>query len=244
MAPSGRRRAGVILVAAVVGVAVTARLGAWQLDRAAQKTAIQTQIDARRDLPPLDGPHLARAREGAAQQHYRRVVLRGRWLAEHTVFLDNRQMNGAVGFYVVTPLQLDGEPEAVLVQRGWVPRNFRDRTALPALRTPAGVTLIEGLVAPPPSRLYEFSAEASGPIRQNLDLDAFARETRLALLPLSVLQSDAPASAGDGLMRRWTLPALDVQMHYGYAFQWFALCALIAGLYVWFQLIQPLRRGA
>jgi surfeit locus 1 family protein len=30
-----------------------------------------------------------------------------------------------------------------------------------------------------------------------------------------------------------------VGKHHGYAFQWFALSALIAGLYVWFQLLRP-----
>jgi surfeit locus 1 family protein len=40
------------------------------------------------------------------------------------------------------------------------------------------------------------------------------------------------------------MPAvLDVSKHQGYAFQWFALCALISGLYVWFQLIRPRRRS-
>ena len=35
--------------------------------------------------------------------------------------------------------------------------------------------------------------------------------------------------------------AAGVHKHYGYAFQWFALSALILGLYVWFQLIRPRR---
>ena len=39
-------------------------------------------------------------------------------------------------------------------------------------------------------------------------------------------------------------PAAGVDKHHGYAFQWFALCALTAGLYVWFQIIQPRRRAA
>ena len=33
---------------------------------------------------------------------------------------------------------------------------------------------IPGVIAPPPARLYEFDAATSGPIRQNLDLDAYA----------------------------------------------------------------------
>jgi len=107
------------------------------------------------------------------------------------------------------------------------------------VKTPPGLTLVDGLIAPPPSRLYEFAPMGSGLIRQNLDVAAFGRESHLALLPLSVLQSDSPSTIGDGLLRQWALPVLDVQMHYGYAFQWFALCALMAGLYVWFQLIRP-----
>ena len=54
-----------------------------------------------------------------------------------------------------------------------------------------------------------------------------------------MLESPAPSTAGDGLRREWPLPALDVDRHYGYAFQWFALGALMTGLYVWFQLVHP-----
>jgi len=242
IAPAARRRAGLILLATLVGVAATARLGVWQLDRAAQKVAIEARIEARRTLPVLTNAELARTAPVAAEQVERRASLRGRWLADRTVFLDNRQMAGKPGFYVVTPLQLDGRPEAVAVQRGWVARNFADRTALPPVPSPAGVVNVLGVIATPPVRLYEFDAASSGPIRQNLDLDAYARELSTPLLPLSVMQSDDPGAVSDGLLRNWPMPARDVQKHYGYAFQWFALAALMAGLYVWFQLLQPRRR--
>ncbi|HEY8708146.1 MAG TPA: SURF1 family protein [Burkholderiaceae bacterium] len=237
MSASGR--AAVILLATLIGVAVTANLGAWQLRRAAQKIALQTALESRAQLAALSASDLAHSAAAAESQHYRAVRLRGRWVPEHSVFLDNRQMQDRVGFYLVTPLQLEDRPEAVLVQRGWVPRDQRDRTLLPNVSTPAGLVEVVGHIAPPPARLYEFSAAASGVIRQNLDLGAFAAETGLRLAPLSVQQSDSAAAAGDGLMRAWPRPAVDVQMHYGYAFQWFAMCALMAGLYVWFQLVRP-----
>ena len=239
MALSASGRAAVILLATLIGVAVTANLGAWQLRRAAQKIALQTALESRAQLAALSASDLAHSAAAAESQHYRAVRLRGRWVPEHSVFLDNRQMQDRVGFYLVTPLQLEDRPEAVLVQRGWVPRDQRDRTLLPNVSTPAGLVEVVGHIAPPPARLYEFSAAASGVIRQNLDLGAFAAETGLRLAPLSVQQSDSAAAAGDGLMRAWPRPAVDVQMHYGYAFQWFAMCALMAGLYVWFQLVRP-----
>ena len=54
----------------------------------------------------------------------------------------------------------------------------------------------------------------------------------------------APPVADDGLLRQWPAVAIDVGKHHGYAFQWFALCALITGLYVWFQLLRPRLRAA
>jgi surfeit locus 1 family protein len=229
----------IVLFAAVLGVVVTARLGLWQLDRAAQKERLQVTIDARRDLPALNAAALAREPAAAAEQHHRTARLTGTWLTQATVFLDNRQMNGRPGFVVVTPLQLD-DGAAVLVQRGWLPRDPRDRTRLPALETPSGAVTVHGRLAPPPSRLHEFEPPVSGPIRQNLELDGFARETGLRLRPMSLQQAGDPAA--DGLQRDWPRPLADVHKHYGYAFQWFALATLITGLYVWFQLLGPRRR--
>ena len=239
MALSAKGRTVVILVAALISVAMAANLGAWQLRRAAQKIALQDALETRAKLSALTASELARTPKQVELQHYRPVQLRGRWLQQRSVFLENRQMNGRVGFYLVTPLQLEGRPEVVLVQRGWVPRDLRDRTLLPAIATPAGTVDVDGHIAPPPARLYEFAPSTAGLIRQNLDLGEFARETGLPLAPVSVLQAESASNAGDGLLRQWPRPAVDVQKHYGYAFQWFALGALMAGLYVWFQLVRP-----
>ena len=236
---SRRARSVIVALATVVGVAVTLNLGAWQLRRAAQKVALQSAREARAGLPALGAADLARDLTTAEPQHFRGVVLRGRWLPEHNVFLENRQMRDRVGFYLVTPLKLAGGRVTVLVQRGWVPRDLRDRSLLPVVPTPSGEVEVVGHIAPPPARLYEFAAAERGLIRQNLDLAGFARETGVALAPLSVQQDVSPATVGDGLLRYWPRPAADVQKHYGYAFQWFALGALMAGLYVWFQLVRP-----
>jgi surfeit locus 1 family protein len=238
---SPRGRFAVVTLGAVLASALTARLGFWQLDRAAQKTALQTAIDERSRLAPLQGGALAATQAAAAGQHHRRVVLVGRWSAAHTVYLDNRQQQGSrPGFFVLTPLVL-ADGRAVIVQRGWAPRDAQDRARLPAVATPDGELTVHGRMAPPPARLFEFDSAASGALRQNLDLDAFARETGLSLLPLSVLQTE-PAPA-DGLARNWPAPSAGVAKHQGYAFQWFGLAALIVILYVRFQLLAPRRRA-
>jgi surfeit locus 1 family protein len=95
---------------------------------------------------------------------------------------------------------------------------------------------VAGHLAPWPSRLYDFGGDQTGPIRQNLDLLAFRSETGQDLLEISLLQS-GPAS--EGLLREWPVVTSGVAKHHGYAFQWFGLSALIALLYVWFQIVQP-----
>jgi len=228
----------VLLILTLAAAAATARLGVWQLDRAAQKNALQADIDRRMALPPLAVEALARDPEAVQAQWHRRIVLSGRWLVDRTVFLDNRPMDGQVGFFVLTPLALD-DGTAVLVQRGWEARDFMDRSHVRQPPTPDGEVSVVGRVAADPARLYEFDPAASGPIRQNLDLAAYARETGLRLRPVSVLQT--ASDVDDALRRDWPRPAADVHKHYGYAFQWFAMSTLVLALYVWFRIIRPSR---
>ncbi|CAN5769733.1 SURF1 family protein [soil metagenome] len=224
-------------LAAAAGIAATLALGFWQLSRAAQKEALQASTVLRSKLPLLLAGDLVKAGDYEPLIH-RMATLRGTWVPSRTLFLDNRQMNGKPGFYVVTPLMLEGLDKAVLIERGWVQRNFLDRTQLPQVPTPAGMVEVSGRIAPPPSKLYAFSGAESGAIRQNLDLGAFRTESGLPLIAVSLMQTVA---ADDGLQRDWPEPNLGVAKHYGYTFQWWALSALIATLYVWFQIVRRIR---
>jgi len=228
----------IVTLACLVTMGVTASLGVWQLGRADQKMGLQNAIDRQMALPPLDVDGLLGTSPLDGVIH-RSARLRGTWEDRATVFLDNRSMGGQAGFHVVTPLRLAGSDARVLVVRGWVPRDFQDRTRVPRVPTPEGEVLVEGRLAPPPSRYYELGDPGQGVIRQNIDVAAFSRETGLALLDLSLLQTGA---TDDGLRREWPKIAADVHKHYGYAAQWFGLCALAGILYVWFQFIQPRRR--
>lgn len=234
---SAKARFWLLTFATLLGMAVTASLGRWQLGRAAEKETLQAAIEAQARLPVLDAVSAA-APEAAPEMLHRRALARGVWVAERTVFLDNRQMNGRPGFFVVTPLRLEGQAGVLLVQRGWVPRDFEDRARVPAVVTPPGLVEIQGRLTLPPSKLYEMGTVGQGLIRQNLDLASYRLETGLPLAGLTLQQT---AGADDGLQRDWPQINTGVDKHYGYAFQWFGLCALMAILYVWFQIVRRLR---
>ncbi|HEX5736898.1 MAG TPA: SURF1 family protein [Hydrogenophaga sp.] len=227
-----------VTVVTLLTMAATAALGFWQLDRAAQKRNLQAQIDERATLTAWSEGEVLKMNDPDAGLH-RAVRLSGEWVPGATLFLDNRQMEGRPGFIVITPLRLQGSAQAVLVQRGWVPRDFQDRSRVPEVLTPDGVVAVEGRLAPPPGKLYELGETGTGPIRQNVDLEALTQEWGVPLLALSVVQTDGTA---DGLRREWPVVTAGVHKHHGYAFQWFGLCALAAFLYVWFQFISPRRK--
>jgi len=238
--PVGGRRA-LLLLMAVAGVVLTAYLGFWQLGRAAEKLALQASKNHQASQTLLDGRSLGGPEDSVEQRAgliHRSMALTGQWLAQHTVYLENRQMNGKPGFFVLTPIRLEGTGVTLLVQRGWAQRAFNDRKALPSIQTPEGTVQVQGHLAPWPSRLYDFGEGEPGPIRQNLDLQAFQQETGLQVLEVTLLQS---GQASEGLLREWPVVASGVEKHHGYAFQWFGLSALIALLYVWFQIVQVRR---
>lgn len=231
---SQRSRFWCLTLVTLLAAGATLSLGRWQLSRAAEKERYQASVEASGQQPTLAANALLEGLNDEALIH-RKIAVRGLWLKEKTVFLDNRQMNAKPGFYVLTPLQLEGRTEVVLVQRGWVARNFIDRAVLPTVESPAGVVTVVGRIAPPPAKLYELGETQGGAIRQNLDWAQFKAETKLPLLVLSIQQQGAPS---EGLLREWPQPASGIDKHYGYAFQWFGLSALITLLYVWFQLVR------
>lgn len=226
----------VVTLAAALAVAVTASLGVWQLDRAGQKRALQTAIERQSRLPSWRNAELLGSADPAREAH-RPVEISGRWVQGATLFLDNRPMNGRTGFIVITPLRLSGSEQAVLVQRGWVPRDFQERQRLPDVPTPAGDVHLTGRLALPPSQLFELGPGGLGPIRQNVVLADLAREWGMPLLGgVSVLQTGPD---DQDLQRDWPRFVGDEHKHLAYAAQWFAMCAIVAGLYLWFQILQP-----
>jgi surfeit locus 1 family protein len=232
---NSKTRLLLITLATLIGMGITASLGRWQLGRAAEKEALQSSMDAQSHKLPVDTALLSSATDPMRLVH-QPARLRGQWLADQTVYLDNRQMHDKVGFFVLTPLRLEASNQVVLVQRGWVQRNFAERENVPGIDTPAGTVTVEGRMAPPPSKLFELGKSEASVIRQNLDLEQFRTQTRLPLMPVMLMQT-GPAS--EGLLREWPAVNLGVEKHYGYALQWFGIAAALALLYLWYQILKP-----
>jgi cytochrome oxidase assembly protein ShyY1 len=212
------------LLLALAVVALFARLGHWQLDRALEKAAITERHEARRDLSPLALPDLL-ARGGDIEELPLR--LRGHFDNSRTFYLENQPRGPRAGFHVITPFLPAGERDAILVNRGWIPAG-RDMQALPPVPD-ALATEIRGMVAlPSPYFIVGEPDYRLRPLRVGrIEPDKISRALDTGLRPF--LLRLYPAEP-DGFVREWS-PAARLGMppakHRAYAFQWFSLAAAV-----------------
>ena len=220
-------------VATVLLVALGVSLGQWQERRAAQKIGLQHQLAERAAeapllLSPAAALATAMAPPGAGALEYHRVTVTGQFVAGWPLYLNNRPQDGRAGFYLVMPLKIEGSERHVLVARGWLPRNTGDATRLPPYATSTGTVTVDGVVKASAGHIMQLGTPAPvmpGAIVQNIDPAQFAQASGLTLQPFFIEQS-GPAPAFEGLVRNWPAPALGVEKHQGYAFQWYALAVM------------------
>lgn len=211
-------------IATIIVVALGISLGNWQERRAAEKIALQAQLAERSHLAPL----VLTGGSSDVPQEFRRVSVRGQFVPGFPVFLDNRPYQGRAGYFLVMPFKIEGADQYVLVARGWLPRTMMEAGRVPAYQTPAGVTQVEGIIRLDLGHVMQLGS--AGPLLpdamvQNVSVKEMARASNLPLLPFFIEQT-GPFQAGDALVRDWPAPALGVERHQGYAFQWYALAAM------------------
>lgn len=211
-------------IGAVLVVALTLCLGAWQTRRGDEKEERQRLLEARtRETAVV----LTGSVGSAEPLLYRKVRAAGEFDAAGQIYIDNQVRQGRAGYFVVTPLRLrDGA--VLLVNRGWVERGPRFPEP-PAAPVPAGGVEVSGLATLPPARFLELGSQAaSGNVWQNLTIDRYRAIAKAPVVPLLVL-ADAP---GEGLAVVHETPDAGVAKHREYALTWFSLAATALALWV------------
>lgn len=192
----------------------------------ATRTAAPVAVNASTDMSKLD----------FASLELRQASLRGKWLAEKTIFLDNKLRNRWVGYHVLTPFQLEGKQSVVLVNRGWVVAP-RLRSELPLVKTVETTIELDGVLRPFEQRVFELKSDGpAGRVWQHVREDEYRNKSgldaRLIVLPLMLIQT---SESTDGLAREWTAPEHPALHHIGYAVMWllFSVMAVIYGWMLW-----------
>ncbi|KAJ1686950.1 hypothetical protein LUZ63_018340 [Rhynchospora breviuscula] len=115
--------------------AITFGLGTWQLFRRQEKIEMLDYRRQRLGMEPLTCI-LSNNTASSESLEFRRIVCEGDFDEKNSVFVGprSRSISGVTenGYYVITPLiprktAANGVQKPVLVNRGWVPRGWRDK---------------------------------------------------------------------------------------------------------------------
>jgi surfeit locus 1 family protein len=135
----GRRSPLFLAVAGTVAVlffVLFVALGTWQVERRAWKLDLIARVEQRVHAPPAAAPGPAQwPTITAAAAEYRRVTATGTFLDDSQTLVQAVTDLGA-GYWVLTPLRL-ADGSIVLVNRGFVPADDRDRVQPGASPAPA-----------------------------------------------------------------------------------------------------------
>jgi surfeit locus 1 family protein len=223
----------------IVGVAVMARLGKWQLDRLAQRRAFNATVQAQIDAPPLELTANT-LQEDLSAMEYRKVTVVGEYDFSQQVALRNQVVGDQWGVHLITPLRIQGANSAVLVDRGWIPEGDFESGDWTKFNE-SGVLTINGVIRASQSKadvgLRSDPTLAPGqtglPAWNFVNIDRIAKQISMPVLPVYIQESPDPAWTGQPVR---TQPQLDLSEgpHLGYAIQWFTFALFLAGGYPFF----------
>jgi len=233
---SPRWRLATILV--LIGVALTVRLGIWQLDRLERRREFNSRVLAQVSQPALELSGAA-LRSDLSAMDYRSVVVRGVYDHSQEVALRNQAWGNQWGVHLLTPLRIEASDQYILVDRGWVPAEDFQYGSWEQYAEP-GLVEVRGVIRRSQSKPdFGRRADPIPPAGERLEawffanVGGIARQTPYPLLPVYVQQ--APDPSWDGLPYR-AQPDLDLSEgpHLSYALQWFSFAVILGIGYPFF----------
>lgn len=213
-------------------IPVLMRLGFWQLDRAADKHHLRQLSELRQNMEVQEIESIIHL--SSVDMSYRKVALRGDYINDKNILIDNQIFHSTFGYDVVTPFRLSSNGLVVFISRGWIQGSL-DRTRYPVIAPIDGELELIARVFVPSKTPYLI-----GPAEDNKGWPK-----RVAFINFEELQVDFEKplfpfvlrleEGVEGVLSRHWLPAgggLKPESHEGYAFQWFALAATLGVCYL------------
>jgi surfeit locus 1 family protein len=208
----------------LLGTAVCARLGIWQLDRLEQRRAFNAQVTSMRAAELLDLN--TETPNDIDSMEWRAVTFTGEYDFANQVAIRNQYYGNQYGYHLITQLLSDGT--AVLVDRGWIPADADWRaydeagtvTVQGQIRLGHGKPAIGGIADALPAGGEKLD------VWNNLDVKNMSAQMPYPILGIYI-QPNADESD--------TTPPIPFQpeieltegSHFGYALQWFTFATIL-----------------
>jgi len=211
-------------VAMVLLVPLFISLGLWQVERAQHKDQLADLQEIRGALPPL---RVDAASDRFEEIQFRHLSITGTLRTDKQIFIENRKHLGRSGFHVVTPMQIEGSNQYMLINRGWIADTKQESRP---------VDTIVSIPQPPALILDESIPSADQRAWPFLTLDKYQAWSGLEVVPFLLLQSPDDET---GFIRQWPVQQYNGAMHIGYAIQWFAFAVIALGTWLRLTIHKP-----
>jgi surfeit locus 1 family protein len=235
---------------------MTFSLGQWQTGRAQEKQALfdaQARALAASPITPAD------SQVDLDNLSYRKIELRGRFEAKALIYIDNRQVNGRPAVQVVQGFRPEGAEFLVPVDRGLLLRDPAEPRRAPDMPSeeaqPGDLVDLKGTILPRFAQSAElrgvqlgnkdeiYREESNGfQVWSNFSVDEFEKALGqsvsnyvVTLQPVAQTGETQPETRQvDGFYHVAVPLQEQVAKHKGYAFQWFAMSAVLLLLTLFF----------
>jgi surfeit locus 1 family protein len=247
-------------LAMLIALGILLALGTWQMQRLYEKEALIARLNAvltstPTALNPISLPAITVASSTGTGtgtgsktttpdtvQEFLRVSITGTYIQSRSVPVratfpapKNAKSLGGLGFFWMTPLQIDGGP-VVFINRGFVPAGAD--TKAPPILTPEGTQTIVGLVRSPETR------QTFTPADQPQRGEYFIRDPKVLSEAVAIKQAalgffvDAER-IGDGLTAPVGINSTDMigrisNNHLQYAVTWYGFALTLLGVFGFF----------
>ncbi|MDC0477128.1 SURF1 family protein [Pelagibacteraceae bacterium] len=196
-------------------------LGTWQLYRLQWKMELISEITFGLNSTPI-------TYSNSIKKNYQRVVSDGSYNFKDQIFLYSLDEKGKPGFDVITPFETL-EKEIVLVNRGWIPKEFKE---LPKINSIQGNTKITGLLRKIyKANIFKPDNDINNNIWFSVNLDDLEKFTGKKFGNFIVYLEDQEMKAP--LPRKITVEVPN--NHLKYAITWYSIAISILLYYLYFR---------
>jgi cytochrome oxidase assembly protein ShyY1 len=220
-------------LAVVLLAVVCVELGRWQLHRLEERKARNEVTRSNLAAAPAPIDQIVGSQGLIGDQHaWRTAVVSGRYDASKQIILKYRNIADRPGFEIVTPLVL-ADGKAVLVDRGFLPRQSSELMPLHVPAVPTGEVTVTGRL-----QRSERGGSTNGGIPDDgtarlINGPDFAKVLGLNLYDgyMTISQQEP---ANDASFLSFPGPEIDDGPHFFYALQWFFFALMALGGLVYF----------
>lgn len=209
------------LAGCLVFFAVCYLLGQWQIDRreAALEEINTIVLNYDQDsVPYYDAQDIFA--EGAAEDEWTVVELRGEYLLDDSLLVRNRGHGGQVGYEQLVPFRDSATGDTLVVSRGWLPTSSSDGS-VPAYNPepPSGEVEVVARMRPAEPPIDRDAPEGQ---LASIDLAEYESMTGYPLVQAAYARMAEESPSPAELPQQLARPSIDEGPHLGYSMQWIA----------------------